>query len=110
MRPFTSRLQPKRCGDQGRRDSSDQCGSSLDPVYGSLPVGAIPYAGGRRPMSKKTTDRISPITNNTQAMFTAVPAIPVKPNNPAIMAIIKNVAAHPIMAISFPLFLTRFNP
>jgi len=30
-------------------------------------------------------------------MFTAVPAIPVKPDTPAMIAIIRKVAAHPIM-------------
>lgn len=57
------------------------------------------YTGGRRPMSANTTARINPTTNSAHAMFTAVPAIPVKPNTPATMAMIRNVAAHPIIMV-----------
>jgi hypothetical protein len=36
------------------------------------------------------TNRTRKITNNIFAILTAVPAIPVKPRTPAIIAIIKN--------------------
>lgn len=55
------------------------------------------YKGGRRPVIKKIMARISPTTNTIHAMFIAIPAIPVSPNTPAAIAIIKNVAAQLII-------------
>jgi hypothetical protein len=47
------------------------------------------------------TDKIRKIMNKTLAISTAEPAIPVNPNNAAIIAITKNVAAQFNMAPSF---------
>jgi hypothetical protein len=53
-----------------------------------------PYIRGpRRPATAKTIARMIPTTNKIQAMFVAVPAIPVKPNTAAIRPITKNVSA-----------------
>lgn len=41
-----------------------------------------------------------PTTKSIQAMFAAVPAIPENPNSPATIAMIKKVAAQPIMVPS----------
>jgi hypothetical protein len=46
---------------------------------------------------KKTTAKINPTTKRIQAMFAAVPAIPVNPKIPATNAIMRNVMAHPNM-------------
>jgi hypothetical protein len=53
-------------------------------------------------MKAKTMASISPTTNNIQAMLTAAPAIPLKPKTAAIIAIMKNVRAHPNMVILLP--------
>lgn len=57
------------------------------------------YTGGRLPTTKNTRATISPTTNKIQAICVAVPAMPLKPNSPAMMAITKKVTAHPIMRL-----------
>ena len=48
-------------------------------------------------MKKKTMASIKPTTVSIQAMWTAVPAMPEKPNTAAISAMMKNVIAHEII-------------
>ena len=48
-------------------------------------------------MKKKTMASIKPTTVSIQAMLTAVPAMPEKPNTAAISAMMKNVIAHEII-------------
>lgn len=57
----------------------------------------MPYILALRPKMKKTTAKINPTTNRIQAMFAAVPAIPVNPKTPATNAIMRNAMAHPNM-------------
>ena len=60
-------------------------------------TGLAAYTGGRRPEKKKMMAKITPTTASIQAMFTAVPAMPEKPNTAAISAMMKNVTAHEII-------------
>lgn len=55
--------------------------------------------GGRLPMTNSTTAKIRPATKRIHAICVAVPAIPLKPSKPAMMATIKKVTAHPSMSM-----------
>jgi hypothetical protein len=55
--------------------------------------------GGLRAIRRKSKAKINPTTNSIQAIWLAVPAIPLKPNTPAIIAITRNMRAHPNMSI-----------
>ena len=48
-------------------------------------------------MKKNTMASITPTTVSIQAMLTAVPAMPEKPNTAAMSAMMKNVIAHEII-------------
>ncbi len=50
-------------------------------------------AGGRRPITKLTTNRIKKTTNRIHAICVAAPARPVSPNIPAINPMIRKVIA-----------------
>jgi hypothetical protein len=49
--------------------------------------------GDLRPVIVLTTNKTRKTTNNIQAMFVAVPAIPLSPSTPAISATTRNVTA-----------------
>jgi hypothetical protein len=53
--------------------------------------------GDPLPVKKKKMAIITPTTNAIQAIWVAVPAIPVKPRTPAIIAMMRNVTAQLIM-------------
>jgi len=61
----------------------------------SAPWSYAGYTGGRprRPITENTTNITMPTTNKIQAILVAVPAIPVKPNMAATIAMTRNVTA-----------------
>jgi hypothetical protein len=52
------------------------------------------YTGVLRPVIKEIKNSIIKTTKRTFAIHAAVPAIPMKPNIPAMIATIKKVSAH----------------
>jgi hypothetical protein len=62
------------------------------------------YIGGMRPRRKKTSASIKPTTKSIHAMLEAVPATPVKPNKPAMIATTRKTKAQFNMTFSFAMF------
>jgi hypothetical protein len=54
-------------------------------------------------LRKKTTDSAKPITNVIHAMWLAVPAIPLRPDVPAMIAMIGKIGAHPSIELKKPI-------
>ena len=87
-----------RCAPAGRRHAFNSDGSGMGIAgsgAGSVPGGppAVPQSGPRLPITKKTMARMMPMTNRIHAMFAAVPATPVNPSRPAMMATTRNTTA-----------------
>jgi len=58
------------------------------------------YIGGVRPRKKKISASIKPTTNSIHAMLEAVPATPVKPSKPAMIATTRKTKAQFNMTFS----------